>query len=319
MIQNFNPYTPDDRLTTLIDGNSALLMVLSRFGISFGFGDKTVRQVCKEDGVDYQSFLAVCNFIDGRDYTAFTVSLSPLMSYLRSAHTYFLDFLLPSIRHKLLQSINSTQIDDIAILLLRFFDGYVAEVRRHMEYENREIFTYVDHLLKGNISEEFRIADYSVGHTSMADKLNELKEVFIRHYHQKDNMILASALSDIIACNQDLCSHCEIEDKLFIPAVEELERSLKLKERNALPDDSHAGERDELLDSMTEREKDIICCVARGMSNKEIADQLLLSVNTVTTYRRNISAKLQIHSPAGLTIFAILHKLVDINEINPHL
>ncbi|MDE7474027.1 MAG: LuxR C-terminal-related transcriptional regulator, partial [Duncaniella sp.] len=64
---------------------------------------------------------------------------------------------------------------------------------------------------------------------------------------------------------------------------------------------------------------EIICCVARGMSNKEIADKLLLSINTVTTYRRNISAKLQIHSAAGLTIFAILHNLVDINEINPHI
>lgn len=310
---------PEDRLRTLIEDNNLLLMVLARFGISFGFGDKTVRQVCAEDSVDCQSFLAVCNLIDGKDYSMFRISLSSLMGYLRSAHSYFLDFLLPSIRHKLLQSINSMQIDDIAVLLLRFFDSYVLEVRRHMEYENRRIFTYVDHLLEGNISDEFRIADYSLGHTSMADKLNELKDVFIRHYHQKDNMILASALSDIIACNQDLCSHCEIEDKLFIPAVEELEKSLQLRAIDSKPDTGQNEGRDELVESMTDREKEIICCVARGMSNKEIADKLLLSINTVTTYRRNISAKLQIHSAAGLTIFAILHNLVDINEINPHI
>ena len=67
---------------------------------------------------------------------------------------------------------------------------------------------------------------------------------------------------------------------------------------------------------LSEREKDIIKCVARGMSNKEIADKLFLSIHTVTTHRRNITAKLQIHSPAGLTIYAIMNNLVDISDIN---
>ena len=67
---------------------------------------------------------------------------------------------------------------------------------------------------------------------------------------------------------------------------------------------------------LSEREKDIIKCVARGMSNKEIADTLFLSIHTVTTHRRNITAKLQIHSPAGLTIYAIMNNLVDISDIN---
>ena len=57
-------------------------------------------------------------------------------------------------------------------------------------------------------------------------------------------------------------------------------------------------------------------CVAKGMSNKEIADALCLSVNTVTTHRRNISAKLQIHSPAGLAIYAVVNKLVDIGSLH---
>ena len=67
---------------------------------------------------------------------------------------------------------------------------------------------------------------------------------------------------------------------------------------------------------LSDREKDIIRCVARGMSNKEIADNLFLSIHTVTTHRRNITAKLQIHSPAGLTIYAIMNNLVDIADIN---
>ena len=60
-------------------------------------------------------------------------------------------------------------------------------------------------------------------------------------------------------------------------------------------------------------------CVAKGLSNKEIADSLFLSVHTVATHRRNISGKLQIHSTAGLIIYAIANKLVSLQDIREQL
>ena len=68
-------------------------------------------------------------------------------------------------------------------------------------------------------------------------------------------------------------------------------------------------------DILSQREKEIVVCIAKGISNKEVADALNLSVHTVTTHRRNISSKLQIHSPAGITIYAIVNKLLDLHEI----
>jgi len=68
-------------------------------------------------------------------------------------------------------------------------------------------------------------------------------------------------------------------------------------------------------DVLSAREKEIIICVVKGMTNKEIADALYLSTHTVITHRRNIARKLQIHSPAGLTIYAIVNKLVELQEI----
>ncbi|MDE7350872.1 MAG: response regulator transcription factor, partial [Muribaculaceae bacterium] len=271
-----------------------------------------------EAGVDLRTFLAVCNLIDSRPYSV-EVSLTSLMSYLRSAHSYFLEFMLPSIRRKLLLAVSSLPIDDVLMQLLKFFDDYCAEVRRHMEHENDSIFSYVDRLLEGNVSDEFRISDYSVGHTSMTEKLDELKDIFIRHYHVMSNLLLVSALNDIIDCNSDLCSHCEIEDRMFLPAVSRLERSMELRERDARPESDEEKREDSLLECLTEREKEILRSVACGLQNKEIAEKLFISVNTVTTYRRNISTKLNIHSAAGLTVFAILHGLVDINEIDPHM
>ena len=68
-------------------------------------------------------------------------------------------------------------------------------------------------------------------------------------------------------------------------------------------------------DALSQREKEIVICVVKGMTNKEIAEKLFLSTHTVITHRRNISKKLQIHSAAGLTIYAIVNKLVTLNDV----
>lgn len=66
---------------------------------------------------------------------------------------------------------------------------------------------------------------------------------------------------------------------------------------------------------LTSREKEIVVCVVKGMTNREIADKLCLSAHTVITHRRNIARKLQIHSASGLTIYAIVNKLVALGDI----
>lgn len=68
-------------------------------------------------------------------------------------------------------------------------------------------------------------------------------------------------------------------------------------------------------DTLSLREKEIVICVVKGMTNKEIAEKLFLSIHTVITHRRNISKKLQIHSAAGLTIYAIVNKLVALSDV----
>lgn len=76
---------------------------------------------------------------------------------------------------------------------------------------------------------------------------------------------------------------------------------------------------EEVLDetnTLSLREREIIVCVVKGLTNKEIAESLFLSTHTVITHRRNIARKLEIRSTAGLTIYAIVNKLVELDEIN---
>ncbi|WP_321518446.1 LuxR C-terminal-related transcriptional regulator [uncultured Bacteroides sp.] len=71
--------------------------------------------------------------------------------------------------------------------------------------------------------------------------------------------------------------------------------------------------------SLSQREKEIISCVVKGLTNKEIAQELFLSTHTVISHRRNITRKLEIHSTAGLTIYAIVNKLVELDEIKKNI
>lgn len=74
-------------------------------------------------------------------------------------------------------------------------------------------------------------------------------------------------------------------------------------------------EKDRRHESLSNREKEVIVCVIQGMTNKQIADRLCISTHTVITHRRNISSKLGIHSSAGLAIYAIVNKLVELDDI----
>jgi len=66
---------------------------------------------------------------------------------------------------------------------------------------------------------------------------------------------------------------------------------------------------------LSDRERDVLVLVAKGLSNKEIADELNISVHTVMSHRKNISHKTGIKSVAGLTVFALLNNLLDRNDV----
>ncbi len=316
MLKTEQSYKPTTRMREIISDNSQLLMVLSRFDISLGFGDKTVAETCRQNNVDTATFLCVANFISGRPVDNHDIDIASITDYLRRAHDYFLEFILPSIRRKLLTSLDCSGTDKLTFLILRFFDEYVAEVRLHMEYENESVFGYIDSLLAGRATDAFSIREFSAHHKRMESKLNELKDLLIRYCPSHNRDLLNNVLFDIINCEQDLASHCSVEDHLLVPAVVILENDVA---NNIARQKNMAGQQTDAeqasTDNLSAREKEIVAAIAIGMSNKEIADKMCISVHTAATHRRNICAKLDIHSAAGLTIFAIANKLVDIKEL----
>ena len=314
---HYNDYKETDHMCDIVCDEPSLLQMMSRFGIPLGVGDLTVAQVCEAHQVDTATFLAVANFIKRGAHGAADniahVSVQNLMDYLKQAHTYFLDFLLPAIRRKLLEALDCSQPGEVSYLILKFYDDYMAEVRKHMLHENRKVFTYVEDLLQGRRKGDYRISQFARSHNSIDVKLQELKNIIIKYYAPTEQAeLLNKALYDIFTCETDLRIHCQVEDDLFVPAVEILEEKVDTQEN--LADNGTKGVA-HTASLLSDREREIVHLVVCGLSNKQIAANLFISLNTVLTHRKNIARKLNIHSVAGLTIYAIVNKIVDINEL----
>ena len=319
-------YIPTDKMSDIICDNYSLLQVMSRFGLPLGFGDYSVEEVCQTHQVDCATFLAVANFISkghARPLVSLEgISIKSLITYLKNAHHYFLDFQLPTIRRKLLEAIDCSMDNEVTFLILKFFDVYVQEVRKHMSYEDMNVFTYVENLLNGEKDKDYNIGMFIRHHDHIDDKLTELKNIIIKYYPDTKKAYLMNAvLFDIFNCEKDLASHNQVEDYLFVPAVLQLEREVEIQASTykRVEKTTDKQEEKQATDDLSQREKEIITCVVKGMANKEIAEHLYISIHTVITHRRNIARKLQIHSPTLLTVYAIVNKLVDISEVKVNL
>ena len=312
-------YNENDKMCDLIAREHEALQMIGRFGLPLGVGDKTIREICEEHGIHTYTFLMVVNYeLYYRFNDSLTTSLNfgelslpTLISYLRNAHSYFFDFAFPMLRKKLIEAINYSDPDSkIPLLIIRFFDEYVNEISIHMQHENDQMFPYVEQLLSGEEPEMsievFAHQHRAVDDQHIANKLSELKSLIIKYYPEKEqNNLLSSALYDIFNTEHELATHCAIEDVILLPAVRQLKKRTPKHT---------ATEHISATEPLSDREKDVLVEVVKGLSNKEIADVLCISPHTVISHRKNISKKLQIHSTPGLTIYAIVNNLIDIES-----
>ncbi|MBQ4216251.1 MAG: helix-turn-helix transcriptional regulator [Bacteroidales bacterium] len=317
-MKNIKMYEPSDKMITLIKDNYSVLQALGSFGINLGFGDKTVNETCELNGVDTYTFLAVVNLQlnnVGNFEDDEKISVPTLLRYLKASHAYYLDFQLPFIRRELAESIDEN--DKMGRLILKFYDDYAHEVQQHMKYEEKTLFPYVQSLIEGRPASNYTIETFSKHHEQTDKKLRELKLMIIKYLptDAKRNNLLTATLYDIYNNEEWLRHHADVEDFIFTPAIRRMEHQHKQNDVTKNITTMIRNSDTEQSEPISEREKDVIIGVVQGLQNKEIADKLCISVNTVITHRRNIARKLQIHSPSGLTIYAIVNGLVDISSV----
>ena len=295
-------YKASDKMCDLMAHEEEAIQLISRFGLNMGVGEQTIEQVCALHHVHTPTFLAVVNYKLFRQHVLpADINIETLHRYLEHAHTYFLDFRLPRLRHSLIEAVNPANPNSqIPMLILQCYDEFVSEIRTHIEHENAGLYEEHEH-------DDQRITD----------KLSEIKNLIIKYFpsdeqpssgdesqHIHISYQLINVMSDLWHTEQDFADHCAIEDDILRPALKRKRKRLNVK-----------SERNSESEELSEREKDVLVQVVKGLSNKEIADVLCISTHTVISHRKNISRKLNIHSSAGLTIYAIVHKMIDIKSV----
>ncbi|MDR2449297.1 MAG: hemerythrin domain-containing protein [Prevotellaceae bacterium] len=224
-------YKETDSMGDLITEHYRMLLLISRFGIALGFGDKNIGEVCRESGVDVTTFLAIVNMLfdedDACNDVSENISVESLLSYLHNTHDYFLNFRLPAIRAKLYEAIGGEQ-GNLSHAIMNYFDEYVAEVQKHMMYEEKTVFPYVRSLLDGEKKIDYNINVFSRQHDRIEARLTEFKQIIIKYYPVKSTNELNNVLNDIFNCERDLALHNAIEDRLFVPSIMALEKKKDL-------------------------------------------------------------------------------------------
>ena len=293
-------YKATDKICDLMAREEDAIQIISRFGLEMGVGEQTIEQVCTAHGVHTPTFLAIVNYkIFKQRVIPEDIDIQTLRCYLNNAHAYFLDFRLPRLRRALIEAIIPVDpATKIPGLILRCYDEFVEEIRTHIEHENAGLYEEHEH-------DDERITS----------KLTEIKNLIIKYYPGADNKfdinnqqskityLLISVMSDLWHTEQDFADHCAIEDDILRPALKKMQAHR--------PKSLVAPETEEL----TDRERDVLIQVVKGLSNKEIADVLCISMHTVVSHRKHITRKLNIHSTAGLTIYAIVNKLIGLDSL----
>lgn len=179
---------------------------------------------------------------------------------------------------------------------------------------------------KGLLSILCRIRQFSVEVLEVADE-GKLRSSLLRQ--RPDILIINPALMTVLPFSQ-LKKEFAVPDMKYVALQTSLADTSVLKHYDEVislydTPEQIADKLDKLVsgpetdkrhEALSEREKEVITYVVKGMTNKQIADKLNLSAHTVITHRRNISVKLGIHSAAGLTIYAIVNKMVELDDIS---
>ena len=189
-------YSVNDKMCLLMRDNHRALHVVNRFGLPLGVGEKSIKEVCEENGIDGNTFVMVINFILNINYKcdihsakrsdiepdASYADLSTIRRYILNGHSYFLDFELPRIREVLVKAMSNAfgVSARIPMLIIKFYDEYVEQIRTHIEHENLNAF-------------ELHTED----DRNMHDKLSELKSLLIKYYSAPANSLLFTAIHDI--------------------------------------------------------------------------------------------------------------------------
>lgn len=281
-------------LSEIINTHHQLIPVVNRFGIKMGVGDKTIAEICTECKINADFFLVILNTYLNEDYfpekKLQKFGLDLVVDYLNESDSYIHKAQLYNLEKHLnafiaMSDPNNSQLE----LIRRIFVHFKDEMIRLSE---QTLVTEMDAAL---------------------ELLHDMKNIFIKHIsgNFNENMCYA-VIFTIDSIENDMEKHNRIRSKVLMPMINELKESGVEDWEQLLVLDVKV---EETHQAISQRELDVLRLVAQGFLNKEIADKLNISLNTVLSHRKNITSKLGIKTVSGLIFYCITHGYISADEI----
>lgn len=281
-------------LSEVVEANHQLIPIINRFGIRLGLGEKSIETICKDAGINVNFFLTMLNTYLNEDYfpqrQLQSFDLDLVVAYLKQTDAHIIHGQLHNLEKHLnafvaMSDPNNVQLGLIMKLFVKFKNELVAEIGQGMPEAYPSLALLID-----------------------------LKSIIIKHIsgNFNENMCYA-VIFTLDSLQKDLLKHNRIREKILKPMIDDLvEAGIDdWQELITSPDMSPTDK----TQAISQRELDVLRLVAMGFLNKEIADKLNISMNTVLTHRKNITAKLGIKTVSGLIFYCITHGHISADEI----
>ncbi len=218
--------TPDTKLCEVIVDEPSVVPVINRFDIVLGVGDRTIKSICKEKGIDTSFFITILNAFIHESFFLENVTgafnAGDVVDYLRKTNNSYLRNQLPNIERHFAALISRSDSNNNLPLLFNFYREVKTEIERRIDSDNQ----WFDAIISAEQSNsEVSVAGNAIQaeSDSIEDKLSDLINMFVIHQRgDYDRNLCHAVLFAVISLEKDICQNNRIRNRVLRPLVDAL-------------------------------------------------------------------------------------------------
>ena len=218
--------TPDTKLCEVIVDEPSVVPVINRFDIVLGVGDRTIKSICKEKGIDTSFFITILNAFIHESFFLENVTgafnAGDVVDYLRKTNNSYLRNQLPNIERHFAALISRSDSNNNLPWLFNFYREVKTEIERRIDSDNQ----WFDAIISAEQSNsEVSVAGNAVQaeSDSIEDKLSDLINMFVIHLRgDYDRNLCHAVLFAVISLEKDICQNNRIRNRVLRPLVDAL-------------------------------------------------------------------------------------------------
>lgn len=218
--------TPDTKLCEVIVDEPSVVPVINRFDIVLGVGDRTIKSICKEKGIDTSFFITILNAFIHESFFLENVTgafnAGDVVDYLRKTNNSYLRNQLPNIERHFAALISRSDSNNNLPLLFNFYREVKTEIERRINSDNQ----WFDAIISAEQSNsEVSVAGNAIQaeSDSIEDKLSDLINMFVIHLRgDYDRNLCHAVLFAVISLEKDICQNNRIRNRVLRPLVDAL-------------------------------------------------------------------------------------------------